>query len=386
METLRAMRKFLIPEIVYGNDAHRLVGHYAERFGLRSVLVVSDPGVAAVGWTGRVVEVLSGVGVTPIPFTAVTPNPKDHEVMSGVTRYREAGCDGIVAVGGGSPMDCAKGIGIVCSNKGKILDYVGVDQVPLPMPPLICIATTAGSAADISQFAIITDTSDQRKSAIVSKSVVPDVALVDPVLTMTMPIELTACTGMDALVHAIEAYVSNASSQFTDIHALHAVRIIARNLPIAIKEPLSAVARDAMMFASTQAGMAFSNASLGAVHAMAHSLGGMLDSPHGACNAQLLDSVIAYNFPAAPQRYREIAQAMGMELDGVDDGTACAFLVAGIARLREQIGITEALSGQGVTRDHLPLLAAKAMEDACMVTNPRRPTQQDIEGIYAQAL
>ncbi|QOX78116.1 iron-containing alcohol dehydrogenase [Trichlorobacter lovleyi] len=385
MEPFKALRKFVIPEIVYGADAHTLVGYYAKGFALQTVLVVSDPGVEQVGWCGRVIARLSEAGICAVPFTRVTSNPKDHEVMAGATVYRDRRCDGIVAVGGGSPMDCAKGIGIVCSNGGHILDYTGVDQVPLPMPPLICIPTTAGSAADISQFAIITDTGEQRKVAIVSKSLVPDVSLIDPLLTSTMSADLTACTGMDALVHAIEAYVSNASSPFTDLHALEAIRLIGRHLPEAIDRPLSTPARDAMMFASTQAGIAFSNASLGAVHAMAHSLGGALDIPHGACNARLLEHVITYNFPAAVERYRAVAHALGIELHGMHDTQACTALVRGIADFRQRLGITGPLAGQGGTRSQLSDLAAKAMQDACMVTNPRRPTLQDIEAIYAAA-
>lgn len=386
MEAVQNIRKFVIPEIVYGNDSHRLAGHYANRFDLQNVLVVSDPGVEAAGWTAKVIESLAAADIATVLFTRTTSNPKDHEVMAGVAMYRENGCDGIVAVGGGSPIDCAKGIGIVSSNGGNILDYTGVDHVLLPMPPLICIPTTAGSAADISQFAIITDTAERQKTAIISKSLVPDVSLIDPLLTTTMPPDLTACTGMDALVHAIEAYVSNASSPFTDLHALEAIRVIRRNLPVAFNEPASIPARDAMMYACTQAGISFSNASLGAVHAMAHSLGGMLDSPHGDCNARLLEHVINYNFPAAVERYRTIAHAFGINATGMDDKAACAALVNGIARFRESLGITETLAGQGVTRAHLPHLAAQAMEDACMVTNPRRPTREDIEGIYAAAL
>jgi len=380
------IRKFVIPEIVYGNGSLGLAGQYANRFDLQTVMVVSDPGVEAAGWTAKVVDSLAISGIAAVLFTRITSNPKDHEVMAGVALYREAGCDGIVAVGGGSPMDCAKGIGIVSSNDGTILDYAGVDQVPFPMPPLICIPTTAGSAADVSQFAIITDTAGQRKTAIVSKSLVPDVSLIDPLLTMTMAPDLTACAGMDALVHAIESYVSNASSSFTDLHALEAIRAIRQNLAAAFREPASLPAREAMMYASTQAGMSFSNASLGAVHAMAHSLGGLLDSPHGECNALLLEHVIRYNFPAAAGRYRAIAQAFGIATAGMDDESACAALVKGIAEFRKSLGIAATLGDQGVTRAHLPHLSAKAMEDACMVTNPRRPTRQDIERIYAAAL
>lgn len=384
MATDLFLRKFLIPEMIYGSGAHRLAGQYARRFGMATVLVVSDPGVVQAGWTERVMDNLVASGIKAVPFTATTSNPKDFEVMAGVERYREAGCDGIVAVGGGSPMDCAKGIGIVCSNNGHVLDYEGVDQVPMAMPPLICIPTTAGSAADVSQFAIITDTAELRKIAIVSKSVVPDLALIDPSLTTTMDAELTACTGMDALVHAIEAYVSNASSPFTDLHALHAVRLAVAHLEQAIRNPDAGEARNGMMLASTQAGMAFSNASLGAVHALAHSLGGLLDSPHGECNALLLEQVIAYNYAAAPERYRDIARAMGIDCPAGAD--PCAALLEGIRKLRLAVGITGTLATRGITPEQLPLLAQKAMLDACMVTNPRRPTHAEIEGIYAAAL
>lgn len=377
------LRKFLIPEMIYGNGAHQLTGQYAGRFGISTALVVSDPGVVEAGWTGRVMENLALAGITAVPFTEITPNPKDHEVMAGVERYHTSGCDGIVAVGGGSPMDCAKGIGIVCSNGGHILDYEGVDQVPMAMPPLICIPSTAGSAADVSQFAIISDTAGRRKVAIISKSVVPDLALIDPLLTTTMPAELTACTGMDALVHAIEAYVSNASSSFTDLHALHAIRLVTRHLAEAIGKPASLEARNGMMLASTQAGMAFSNASLGAVHAMAHSLGGLLDSPHGECNAQLLEHVIAYNYSSAAKRYQEVSHAMGINCPAGQD--SCTALTEGVRTLRMSIGITGTIAAPGVQYEQIPLLAEKAMLDACMVTNPRRPTQKDIEKIYAAA-
>jgi len=222
--------------------------------------------------------------------------------------------------------------------------------------------------------------------AIISKSLVPDVALIDPLLTVTMPPELTACTGMDALVHAIEAYVSNASSPFTDIHALEAVRVIGENLGHATREPDSLPARDAMMFASTQAGMAFSNASLGAVHAMAHALGGMMDAPHGWCNAQLLAHVVRFNFPAAPKRYRNIARALGLAVDGKNDHDACETLVAGLDRLKKSLGIDQVLTAQRLDREQISRLADQAMQDACMVTNPRPPTRQDIEEIYAAAL
>ena len=386
MESIAGLRKYLIPEIIYGFKAHEMVGQSIRQFALERVLVVSDAGVINAGWTNKVIACLIQTGVKAELFATLTPNPKDHEVMTGVEQYRAAGCSGIVAVGGGSPIDCAKGIGIVCSNGGQILDYEGIDRIPHPMPPLICIPTTAGTGADISQFAIITNTADNRKIAIVSKSVVPDLALIDPLTTTTMDAALTACTGIDALVHAIEAYVSTAHSPFTDLTALHAIQLIAANLQRAVRAPDDREARDAMMLASSEAGMAFSNASLGAVHAMAHSLGGLLDSPHGECNALLLEHVIRFNFPAAPERYRAIADACGLPTTDRTDAALCEQLTGWIREFRITAGVTGSLAQRGVTPDHLPLLARHALHDACMVTNPRRPTIPDIEAIYAAAL
>lgn len=380
------IRKFVNPELVYGCGALRLAGQYARTYEARRVLVVSDPGVIVAGWTGRVITSLEEAGIDSIQFSSVSPNPRDSEVMSGAELYRSAGCDAIIVVGGGSPMDCAKGIGIVSTNHCHILECEGVDQVTHPMPPLICIPTTAGSAADVSQFAIITNSSELVKIAIISKSTVPDVALIDPETTTTMDANLTACTGMDALVHAIEAYVSNASSPLTDLHALQAVRLISSNLVTAITEPRNMAARDAMMLASLEAGLAFSNASLGAVHAMSHSLGGFFDLPHGECNTLLLEHVVAYNFPAAVERYRNIALAMGITASGLTPGECLAALTGALRNLRIRAGITTSLRAAGVTADNIPALANKAMKDACMVTNPKRPTAADIEAIYEKAL
>ena len=386
MNSLARLRKFLIPEIVFGDSACVLAGRSAKQRALKKVLVVSDPGVCAAGWTNAVIENLHQAGVETALFTAITPNPKDHEVMAGVRQYHNQDCNGIVAVGGGSPMDCAKGIGIVCSNGGSILDYEGVDQIPLPIPPLICIPTTAGTAADISQFAIITNSTDLRKIAIVSKSVVPDLALIDPKTTTSMDAALTACTGLDALVHAVEAYVSTAHSPFSDLNALHAIRLVAEHLLAVLQTPASSEARSGMMLASTEAGMAFSNASLGAVHAMAHSLGGLLDCAHGECNALLLEHVVRFNFAAAPQRYRSIAGALGIDTEGLDDDHAQSRLADGIREFRIMAGVTGTLAEHGVTSSHIPRLAMFAMQDACMVTNPRRPTIHDVEELYAAAL
>ena len=374
------MRKFVAPEFIFGIGARHRAAFYAQNMQARRALVVTDPGIIAAGWLDELTETLQESGIETVIFDAVTPNPKDHEVMAGARRFRDEGCEIIVAIGGGSVIDCAKGIGIVSANGGHILDYEGVDRIPRPGPPLICIPTTAGTAADISQFAIINNTDRHYKIAIISKSVVPDVALVDPETTTTMPAYLTACTGLDALTHAIEAYVSTASSPVVDVHALAAIRLIHANLTSAIDEPANTEARENMALASLQAGLAFSNASLGAVHAMAHSLGGYLDLPHGESNALLLDHVIRFNFDAARERYQHIAGLFGVA------GTSEEALGAAIATLRLRCGIADGLAARGVTRGTIENLAPHAERDACLFTNPRRATLADIKILYAEAL
>lgn len=374
------MRKFVAPEFIFGIGARHRATYYAQNMQARRAFVVSDPGVIAAGWLAELTDDLNESGIEAVVFDAVTPNPKDHEVMAGARRYRDEGCDVIVAIGGGSVIDCAKGVGIVSANGGHILDYEGVDRIPRPGPPLICIPTTAGTSADISQFAIINNTEKHYKIAIISKSVVPDVALVDPETTTTMPRYLTACTGLDALTHAIEAYVSTASSPVVDVHALAAIRLIQANLTNAIDDPENTEARENMALASLQAGLAFSNASLGAVHAMAHSLGGYLDMPHGESNALLLDHVIRFNFSAASDRYKQIAGIFGIA------GSGEQALGAAIAALRQRCGIAEGLASRGVTRGAIEELAPYAERDACLFTNPRRATRADIKTIYAEAL
>ncbi len=377
------LRKFVAPEFVFGAGARHLAGRYARNFGARKVFVVSDPGVIQAGWTEQVTSSLNAQDLPYIVFSQVTSNPRAEEVMAGVQAYQSERCNVIVAVGGGSPMDCAKGIGIASANKRHVLEFEGVDQVPVPGPPLICVPTTAGSSADVSQFAIITDPEHKVKIAIVSKTVVPDVALIDPVTTTTMDAELTACTGMDALVHAIEAFVSNAHSPITDLHAVEAIRLVTDNLLSVMANPADIGLRNQMMLGSLHAGLAFSNASLGAVHAMAHSLGGLLDFPHGKANAILLEYVMAFNFDAAVERYMRIGQAMGVDLKR---GEERASILSAIQQLREAVGIHQTLGQIGLLRGDIPELARKALQDACMVTNPRRPTQWDVEAIYDSAL
>lgn len=388
METnsLLEMRKFVAPEFVFGQGALALVGQYAHNLGARKVMVVSDAGVKEAGWTDKVVASLKDQGLPVVVFSQVTPNPRHYEVMEGVEVFKKEGCNSIVAIGGGSPMDCAKGIGIVAAQGGNILDYEGVDQVSLPIPPLICLPTTSGSGAEVSQFCIISDQTRKIKIGIVSKATVPDVALIDPETTTTMDGYLTACTGLDALVHAIEAYVSNTSSPITDRHALAAIELVNRHLIHAMNHPQDLQTRAKIALASLEAGLAFSNAILGAVHALAHSLGGLLDLTHGECNAILLEQVIRYNFPVAEDRYRDIALALGIDAGGLRGKELLQALLEHLAGLRRAAGINQTLSDMGIKSQHLEALAMAACNDACLVTNPREAGPEDLVAILKNAL
>ena len=380
------LRKFVVPEFIFGVGARHKVGLYARNLNAKRVLIVTDPGVIAAGWLAELTSDLDEAGISYVLFSQVTPNPRDHEVMAGAEFYRAAGCDVIVALGGGSVIDCAKGISVVIANGGDILDYEGVDAIPLPGPPLICIPTTAGTAADISQFAIINAVSRRTKVAIISKIVVPDVALVDPQTTVTMSPSLTAFSGLDALTHAIEAYVSSASSPLSDVHALAAVRGVRASLRQAVAQPDDLQAREQMMLASLQAGMAFSNASLGATHAMAHSLGGYLDLAHGECNALLLPAVVDFNFHASEDRFIQIGEALGLEMKQGTPQEKLRRIMDDIHDLRAAVGVEGGLAERGVSRAVVPDLADHALNDSCIYTNPRRVTASDLRVIYAEAL
>jgi len=379
-------RKNVSPEFVLGEGALALVGRYAANFGANKVFLVTDPGVIAAGWTAKAEHALSQMGIPSHVYSGVSPNPRDTEIMRGAEIYLAEQCDVIVAVGGGSPMDCAKGIGIVASSNRHILEFEGVDKVVVPGPPLICIPTTAGSSADVSQFEIVNDTARKVKIAIISKAVIPDVALIDPVVATTMPAALTAATGMDALVHAIEAYVSPARSPITDLHALEAIRLVSANLIAAIEHPHDLRYRDRMMMGSLLAGLAFSNASLGMVHAMAHALGGLMDLPHGECNALLLGWVVSFNFSSAPERYLHIAEAFGLRLEGLPRNEIEKRLVAALQAFRQSAGLAHSLRDFGVGKQDIRILARHALNDPCLATNPIQPTVEEIERIYEQAL
>ena len=384
--SISPLRKFVSPEIIFGAGSRHSVGNYAATFGARKVLVVSDPGVQAAGWVADVLASLDQQGIAHVLFTAVSPNPRSEEVMAGAELYRASGCDVIVAVGGGSPMDCAKGIGIVAAHGRSILEFEGVDTIRVPSPPLILIPTTAGTSADVSQFVIISNQAERMKFSIVSKAVVPDVSLIDPETTVSMDPFLSACTGIDALVHAIEAFVSTGAGPLTDPHALEAMRLIGGNLVPMIADPHDIALREQIMLGSMQAGLAFSNAILGAVHAMSHSLGGFLDLPHGLCNAALVEHVVAFNFDAAPERFRVVAETLGLDCRGLTPQQVRGRLVEHLIAFKHAVGFEETLRRHGVGSSDIPFLSQHAMQDPCILTNPRQSTQRDVEVVYGEAL
>jgi len=389
METsnyLSNLRKFVAPEYIYGQGSRKLVTRYAKNFGLSKILLVSDSGVKNAGWTHEIEKLLNKEGVETVLYDSVSPNPRDYEVMDGAKLFIEQNCDALVAIGGGSVMDCAKGIGLVVSNDQHILEFEGVDNVEIPSPPLICIPTTAGTSADVSQFCIITDTTRLLKIAIISKMTIPDVALIDPETTMTMSQELTIETGLDALTHAIEAYVSNAHSPMTDLNSLEAIKVLIQNLPKVYEEPENFEVRNNMMLGSLYAGLAFSNASLGAIHAMAHSLGGLKDLPHGLCNTILLDKVIDYNFDSSSRRYRQIADIFNLKANQAGDSFVKTDILKYLKDIKQQLGVDKKLSELGLSDKEIPSLANNAYKDACIATNPKKITNIELERIYEQSI
>lgn len=380
------LKKFVVPEFIYGKDARLLAGRYAKNLGARKILIVTDPGIIKAGWVSELIDSLEAAKLKYSIFQEVSPNPRDFEVMAGVDMFNKEKCNFIIAIGGGSPMDCAKGIGIAATNFRHILDFEGVDKVTVPGPPLICIPTTSGSSADVSQFAIILNTQKKAKIAIISKTVVPDIALIDPFTLTTMDPYLAACTSMDAMTHAIEAYVSNAQSPISDLHAIEAIHLISENVVKALDNLSDVKLTSKLMLGSLHAGMAFSNASLGAVHAMSHSLGGLLDLPHGECNAILLEHLVKYNFKYSTDRFRKISSAMGLDLARENDEFVLRILIEKIRELRTGVGIRNDFKSINIDKSQIPILAENALKDACMVTNPVALSKGDIEAIYEEII
>ncbi|NHH81451.1 iron-dependent methanol dehydrogenase [Burkholderia gladioli] len=378
---------FFIPCVtLIGPGCARETGTRAKSLGGSKALIVTDAGLHKMGLSELIAGYLREAGLQAVIFAGAEPNPTDINVHDGVTLYQQAGCDFIVSLGGGSSHDCAKGIGLVTAGGGHIRDYEGVDKSSVPMTPLISINTTAGTAAEMTRFCIITNSSNHVKMAIVDWRCTPLISIDDPRLMVAMPPALTAATGMDALTHAVEAYVSTAATPITDACAEKAIELIGQWLPKAVANGESMEARAAMCYAQYLAGMAFNNASLGYVHAMAHQLGGFYNLPHGVCNAILLPHVSEFNLIAAPERFARIASLLGERTEGVSVNDAAASAVAAIRRLSASVGIPSGLAGLGVKAGDHELMATNAQKDACMLTNPRKATLPQVIAIFEAAM
>lgn len=383
---LLGISKFVAPEIIFGLGTLSQVGDSVCRLGANKVFLVSDQGVINAGWVDKTAEILKTVGIPYETWHNITSNPKDSEVAEGAEKYLSSGCDAIMAVGGGSPIDVAKAIATISTNGGQVQDYEGINKIFKPLPPMIMIPTTAGSGSEVSQFSIIVDQHRKIKMTIVSKSLVPDIAIIDPVTLQTKDARLTAATGVDALSHAIEAFVSLAATPLTDVQALNAVKLVAGNLRESVACRTNLQAKSAMAMASLQAGLAFSNAILGATHAMTHQIDGIFDLHHGETNGVLMPYVMEYNLIACADKYAQVAQALGVNIEGMDKWEAANRAVQEVRRLLRDVGIPERLSKMGLKEEDIPKLSKTAIMDACIVTNPRDATEQDIASIYRKAL
>ena len=352
----------------------------------KKALIVTDKVLNKQGVVDLFTHLLTEQGIESIIFDRVKANPTITNVNEGLNTLKQCHCDFVVSLGGGSPHDCAKGIALVASNGGEIADYEGVDQSKLPQLPLIAINTTAGTASEMTRFAIITDEKRHVKMAIVDKHTTPVLSINDPSLMLSMPASLTAATGMDALTHAIEAYVSTAATPITDAVALKAIELINENLPTAVTEPENMFAREQMAYAQFMAGMAFNNASLGYVHAMAHQLGGFYDLPHGVCNAVLLPHVQRYNAQVSAKRLKDVATSMGVDTSEMSDQQGAEAAIQAIETLARKVGIPEGLEILDVKVSNIPLLAENALKDVYGLTNPKQASHAEICAIFKAAL
>lgn len=369
-----------------GFGAAQDVGEQMSLLGKNKALIVTDKPLMNVGIPEKIKQYIEKSGHQAVIWDHTQPNPTDKNVHDGLEFFKSNNCNIIISVGGGSPHDCAKGIRIVADNGGNIRDYEGVNKSKKSNIPLISVNTTSGTASEITRFCIITDTSRHVKMAIVDWRCTPNVSVNDPELMVAMPKGLTAATGMDALTHAVEAYVSTIATPVTDCAALKAIDLISKWLRAAVKDGNNLEARENMTYAQLLAGMAFNNASLGYVHAMAHQLGGLYDLPHGVCNAVLLPHVCRFNMNEKLQRFADIAVAMGEDVKGLSTEKMALRAIESIQRLAMDVNIPANLKELGVKEEDLETMAKNAMVDACAATNPRKATLQDIVNVYKEAL
>lgn len=378
---------FFIPSVnIIGSGCLQDAMKTMAEYGFRRTLIVTDAVLTQLGMAGEIQKALQAHDIFSVVFDGTHPNPTTGNVKAGLKLLKENDCDSVISLGGGSPHDCAKGIALLAANGGDIRDYEGIDRSAKPQLPMIAINTTAGTASEMTRFCIITDEARHIKMAIVDKHVTPLLSVNDASLMTGMPKSLTAATGMDALTHAIEAYVSTAATPITDACALKAMTMIAENLPAAVDNGSNGEAREAMAYAQFLAGMAFNNASLGYVHAMAHQLGGFYDLPHGVCNAVLLPHVQAFNSKVAAGRLRDCGRAMGVNVEGMSDAEGASACIAAIRALAKRVNIPAGLRDLKVKEEDFAVLATNALKDACGATNPIPATHDEIMAIYRAAM
>ena len=360
--------------------------------GFKKAFIVTDKPLNELGYARDLAAQLAAVGIDSVVFDDVRPNPTVGNVNAGLVILQTASADCVVSLGGGSPHDCAKGIALLATNGGRIEDYEGLDKSARPQLPLIAVNTTAGTASEMTRFAVITDTSRHVKMAIADWRVTPGIAIDDPVLMVGMPPALTAATGMDALTHAVEAFVSTIANPMTDACAVEAMKLIFTHLRKAVANGQDLAAREGMCFAQYLAGMAFNNASLGYVHSMAHQLGGFYNLPHGECNALLLPYVEKFNLIAKVEKFAEMAAIMGENTAGLAPRDAAELALKAIRQLSTDVGIPANLVelgrryGKEVKAADIPTMTANAQKDICRFTNPRCATDKDVADIYTAAL
>lgn len=371
-------RVFYVPSInLMGKGCLQDIGPYIQELNLKKALVVTDKFLIKSGIAGKLLSVLDQEGIEYAVYDDVKPNPTCKNVHDGVDFLQANQCDYIISIGGGSPQDTAKAIGIVATNGGHIAEYEGVHKSKNKSLPIVAVNTTAGTSSEVTINYVITDEDRKVKMVMVDKNSIATISVNDPELMVDKPAALTAATGMDALTHAIEALVTPGAYPVTNATALAAVEIIFNYLPRAVRDGRDIEAREQLVYAVFLGGIAFNNAGLGYVHALAHQLGGVYDLPHGVCNAMLLPIVEEENAKVVPDKFRPIAKAIGMQVEGKSDQECADFVVEALKALSKEVGIPSKLSELGVNEVDLDLLAENAMKDACAPGNPFIPTKEE---------
>lgn len=383
------VNRFILNEVSYfGPGARKELPGVVARLGYKKALVVTDKGLMKFGVAKMVLDVLDEAAIPYEIYDEVKPNPTVTNVKMGVEACKKAEADFIIAIGGGSSMDTAKGIGIICNNPefSDVISLEGVADTKKKTVPIIALPTTAGTAAETTINYVIIDEEKQKKMVCVDPNDIPAVAIIDAELMYTLPKSLTAATGMDAMTHAIEGLITKGAWELSDMFEIKAIEMIHKYLPIAVNEPTNPVGRDGMAVAQYVAGMAFSNVGLGVDHGMAHPLSALHDIPHGVACAMLLPIVMKFNAPAALPKYVDIAKALGVYKDGMTQQEAADAACTEIDNLSRLVGIPTHLSELGITEKDIDALADQAIVDVCTPGNPREVTRDDIVALYKQIL